>query len=76
MRRLDTIKALIDVIIVACLLSLIPIDIRTSADSTVTSVTCLNTMLITWRRDTVTRTLHYVELQSGKKGYMLYEKAK
>lgn len=73
-QRLSTLRALMDTFVIACIISIIPIDVTTSTDKSVTAVTCLNTMVITYANDTVTHKLRYVELQSGSIGYSLYER--
>lgn len=76
MRRLDTVKGIMDALIVASIISLIPVDYRESSDKTTTSITCVNSLMLTWGRDSISRKLRYVEIQNGSKSYMLYEKSK
>jgi hypothetical protein len=76
MRRLDTVKGIIDALIVASIISLIPVDYRKSRDNTVKSITCVNSLMLTWGRDSISRKLRYVEIQNGSNSYTLYEKSK
>ena len=67
-----------DIFIIACVVSCLPYDIRTSVDTTVASISCLNgteiTIGFTGTRATGDRKLQYVDIQSGSVGYSLYEK--